>query len=259
MEYLNETQLKNYQTLFTSTPHSDLSDKYVHIPTYKVVEDMNKLGWFVKEVTEVKSRGENKGFGKHLVTFENPDLVIEGKEKLVPQILLINSHDGKSSFKFHVGIFRFICKNGLVIPEVEFAPSIKIRHMGYSFEELNTQINIMINNIPNVLDKINGMASKTITDKQKEKLVLNALESRFSQDIEELKFDIQDILTPIRKEDELDNLWTTFNVVQEKVIKGNFRYTTSKGKSRKARPIKNINHRVNVNQDIFNDVLEFIN
>ena len=259
MEYLNETQLKNYQTLFTSTPHSDLSDKYVHIPTYKVVEDMNKLGWCVKEVTEVKSRGKNKGFGKHLVTFENPDLVIEGKEKLVPQILLINSHDGKSSFKFHVGVFRFICENGLVIPEVEFAPSIKIRHMGYSFDELNAQINIMINNIPNVLGKINVMTSKIITSEEKEKLVLNALESRFSQDIKDFKFNIQDILTPIRKEDETNNLWTTFNIIQEKIIKGDFTYLNLKGKTRKARPIKNITHRVKVNQNIFDSALELIN
>ncbi|EBA7968526.1 DUF945 domain-containing protein, partial [Salmonella enterica] len=37
---------------------------------------------------------------------------INGKE--VPEIILLNSHDGSSSYQMVPGLFRFICTNGLV-------------------------------------------------------------------------------------------------------------------------------------------------
>src|SRR5699024_11228611 len=37
---------------------------------------------------------------------------INGQE--VPEIILLNSHDGSSSYQMIPGIFRFVCTNGLV-------------------------------------------------------------------------------------------------------------------------------------------------
>jgi hypothetical protein len=52
--------------------------------------------------------------------------------------------------------------------------------------------------------------------------------------------DMSDILTPFRPEDEGSDLWTTFNVIQEKMMKGGFSYKTQRGRTTKLRGIQSI-------------------
>ena len=68
--------------------------------------------------------------------------------------------------------------------------------------------------------------------------------------------DIKDILTPVRVEDSGKDLWSIFNVVQEKVIDGDFTYIAG-GKVRKARQIKNFRQDQKVNKELFELALEY--
>ena len=76
------------------TAKPELSDKYIHVPTSTLINDMNALGWNVVDVKQVKCRNEDKRpYVKHLVTFRNPALLIKSKngDDVCPQILIINS------------------------------------------------------------------------------------------------------------------------------------------------------------------------
>jgi hypothetical protein len=57
-------------------------------------------------------------------------------------------------------------------------------------------------------------------------------------------------LKPVRKEDEAKDLWTVFNVVQEKIITGDFKYTIGT-KNRKARQIKNFQQDIKLNEQLW--------
>ncbi len=94
-------------SIFTETASPNVSDKFTHIPTHKVIEDMTELGWSVVDAKQVKAR-KGQGFQKHLVVFRNPDVVINGADgdTVFPQILLTNSNDGKNAFTF-VNIILF--------------------------------------------------------------------------------------------------------------------------------------------------------
>jgi len=107
-------------SVFTEAKASHLTDKYIQTPTIRVVEDLMNLGWEVTKVQEVKSR-KYAGFQKHLLMFRHPNIMIKGQngDDAQPQILLTNSHDGKAAFNFRVGIFRFVCENGLVISDAD--------------------------------------------------------------------------------------------------------------------------------------------
>ena len=136
-EFLSTEQIKSKApSIFTSTAAQGVSDKYTHIPTSNVIDDMDLLGWKVVDAKEVKAR-KGIGFQKHLLVFRNEDVVINGADgdTVFPQILLTNSHDGKNSFTFTAGLFRMICENGLVVSTEQFE-DVKMRHMGYTFEEL---------------------------------------------------------------------------------------------------------------------------
>ena len=83
-------------SVFAEKPSSEVSDHYTHIPTERVIDDMELLGWKPIQATEVKARkNSTKGFQKHLVTFRNDDVVINGDDgdTVFPQILMTNSHD----------------------------------------------------------------------------------------------------------------------------------------------------------------------
>ena len=81
-------------SVFTMNPSNEVSDKYTHIPTEEVINDMEELGWGVVDAKEVKARTKStKGFQKHLLVFRNNDIVINGEDgdTVFPQILLTNS------------------------------------------------------------------------------------------------------------------------------------------------------------------------
>ena len=248
-------------SVFTTKPSSEVSKHYTYIPTTKVINDMRTLGWDVVRVQEVKAREKNTmGVQKHLVVFRNPDVVINGKDNdtVYPQILLTNSHDGKNSFQFQAGLYRLICSNGLVIAETQFE-AVKIRHMGYSFEELQAKIREMVEKLPLTVESMNKMKSIELEQEKAVEFANKALATRFTdQELNRLSIDIEGLLTPVRKEDEGSDLWSIFNVVQEKIITGDFTYIVG-SKERKAREIKNFKQDQKINKEMFEVALEYVN
>ena len=248
-------------SIFTKKGAESTSDKYTHIPTDRVIKDMELLGWKVVDAKAVKARkNSTKGFQKHLVVFRNPDVVINGKDgdTVFPQVLLTNSHDGKNAFTFTAGLFRMICENGLVVSDTQFE-DVKMRHMGYSFEELQGKIKEMVEKLPLTVESMNKMQETELNEEKAVEFAKKALTTRFNEkEMKRIKIDIKDILKPVRVEDKGKDLWSIFNVVQEKIIEGDFEYMAA-GKTRKARQIKNFKQDQKVNKDLFELALEYVN
>jgi hypothetical protein len=245
-------------SIFTAIPLSTLSDRYTHIPTSQVIEDIMDLGWEVVEVQQVNAR-VRKGTQKHIVIFRNPDVIIEGEDgdDVYPQILLTNSHDGKNSFKFEAGLFRMICSNGLVIKSENFE-EVKIRHLNYTFEELTEVIAKMVDELPLIVDSMNAMKEKEMSDDEILSFISNALLLRFSKkELNRIAIDPLQMLEVKRVEDEGNDLWKVFNVVQERLLGGEFTYDYA-GKTRKARKIKNFQQLQQLNKDLFDLALSFV-
>ena len=255
MEIITKEQVKLVApSVFTKTGSKSVSDKYSHIPTERVMDDMAALGWSVVDAKEIKAR-KNQGFQKHMLIFANPEIVIEGADgdTVFPRILLTNSHDGKNAFTFQAGLFRLVCSNGLVIADEQFG-KMKIRHMGYDFEALQHLITEMVEKLPLTVDSMNQFKSKQLSEDQKQQFALEALGLRF--DTENKTFNVQDFLTPTRKEDSGNDLWSLFNLVQEKLVNGMFDYSSA-SKTRKARRIKNFQQDVALNTELYKLALQY--
>ena len=257
--FLSMSEIKQRaNSIFTETASPNVSDKFTHIPTHKVIEDMTELGWSVVDAKQVKAR-KGQGFQKHLVVFRNPDVVINGADgdTVFPQILLTNSNDGKNAFTFTAGLFRLVCENGLVISTQEFE-NVKIRHMGYTFEELQTQIRAMVEQLPLTVESMNKMKAVELDDEKVIEFATKALATRFREDeLENIKVDLDKLLEPTRPEDKGRDLWSVFNVIQEKIIEGDFQYMSGT-KIRKARKVKNFKQDIEINQKLFAVAAEFI-
>jgi len=260
-EFLSKSELREFcPVIFADKASKDVSKHYTHIPTSKVIDDMELLGWKVIDAKAVKARkNSTKGYQKHLVVFRNPEVVINGEDgdTVFPQVLLTNSHDGKNAFTFTAGLFRMVCENGLVVSTSKFE-DVKMRHMGYSFEELQVKIKDMVEKLPLTVESMNKMQATELEEKKALDFAKKALQTRFTdKEMKRIKVDYKSLLTPVRDEDKGNDLWSVFNVVQEKIVEGDFEYSAA-GKIRKARQIKNFRQDLKVNKELFDLALEYV-
>ncbi len=260
-DFMTKEQMrKAAPAVFTMTPSNEVSKHYTHIPTTKVIDDMELLGWGVVDVKEVKARkAKTRGVQKHMVVFRNPDVVINGEDgdTVFPQILLTNSHDGKNAFTFTAGLFRMICENGLVISTTQFE-DVKMRHMGYTFEDLQVNIREMVGRLPLTVESMNKMKQVEMEEKSILEFAKKALTTRFNElQMKRIKVDLKELVNPTRKEDVGNDVWSVFNVVQEKIIHGDFEYISGT-KVRKARKVKNFKQDQKINKELFDLALEYV-
>ena len=259
-KYLTKANIMSMApSVFSEVASDEVSKHYTHIPTERVIDDMEVLGWKPIEAKQVAARTKHtKGFQKHLLVFRNDDVVINGEDgdTVYPQIMLTNSHDGKNSFQFQAGLYRMICSNGLVIADEQFE-SVKMRHMGYSFEDLQDMIKEMVGKLPLTVESMNKMKAIEMAEEQILAFAKDALNARFTKkEMNRIEVDLKELTTPTRKEDKGSDLWSVFNVVQEKLIEGDFQYRAG-GKVRQARVIKNFKQDMKINKKLFNVALEY--
>jgi len=256
--FLTESEIKDKaKSIFTAKGAPGTSEKYAHISTFQIIQDMEKLGWGVVDAKQVRAR-KGDGYQKHLVVFRNNEIVINGEDgdHAYPQILLTNSHDGKNAFTFTAGLFRMVCENGLVICSKEFE-NLKIRHYGYDFEELKNVIGTMVEKLPLTVESMNQFKKKKLRKEQIEEFAKKAAAIRFGvEQLENITIDFDDLVTPTRPEDNGDDLWSVFNVVQEKLVHGMFEYTSG-SKLRKARKIKNFRQDLDLNAKLYELAVEY--
>jgi len=200
--FLNDEQIREIcPSAFTTSPSGDVTKHYTHIPTSRVIHDMRLLGWEVVDAKEVKARKENTlGFQKHVIVFRNPDVTIDSNDgdEVFPQILLTNSHNGKNSFGFQAGIYRAVCENGLVVSKEEYE-SLRIRHLGYTFEQLQEKVRDMVVKLPLTVESMKKMKEVELSQEKAVEFANRALLTRFSdEDINSLQIDIETILNPAR-------------------------------------------------------------
>lgn len=252
---LNEDAIRqSAPQVYTQHSYSSTSKKYTFIPTYQIIEDMKKLGWQVCQAVTMTSKNPvQKEYGKHMVKFFNPDIYIsdgKGGIEAYPQILIINNHRGWGKFRFEIGVFRLVCSNGLVVKDRDMG-SFDMRHLGYSFDELKELVNKAASALPGVVQKINQLSEREMSDKEMKEFARKALQVRAGEERECTDSEIRQILSSTRKEDDGNSVWKVFNRVQEHLIRGGFDLETSNGGSRKVRKITNMLKDVELNQKLW--------
>jgi len=237
----------NAPSIFTTEPSYKVSKKYSFIPTTRILEDLNKLGWEPYEASQRKSRAsKDTMFTKHLIRFRNKSVGQLGDS--IPEVVLTNSHDGRNSFNLHAGLFRLVCSNGLIIADKTF-DQVKIKHQWYNMEEITKVTNNMLDKIPTIVGSINDMDSRELSDREKRVFAKQAMLTRWPKGNDML--DIDDMLQSIRVGDKGNSVWKVYNVVQEKLIKGGLVFNNKREKVQKLRPIINIDRKIDVNKNLW--------
>lgn len=112
-------------SIFAAGKHVNRSERYTYSPTIEVLRGLRKEGFEPFIVAQGASRISGMAeFSKHLIRMRHAGHVHAKPE--VNEIILINSHDGASSYPMLAGMFRLICCNDLAVGDV--IDDIRIPH-----------------------------------------------------------------------------------------------------------------------------------
>lgn len=211
-------QIRQYApSVFAEQPHDRVSSRYGFVPTISVVEELGKTGlvpvYAGQSITRDKSR---KAFTRHVLRFR-PDMAPE-LHGTVPEVVLMNSHDGSSGFKLWLGMFRMVCANGMIISD-NLLGQINVPHRSQAPKLVADQSIGFLSKIDYVDDKLRLFMDKILTVEEQYDFAAKAADIRWGQD-KPAGLNSRSLLDSRRYGDDGDDAWRVLNRVQENVIKG---------------------------------------
>ena len=232
MKTLNQLKL-NVPSIFATSASPKMSDKYVFVPTIDILENFEREGW---EIASAKQTGLGL-HGVHEIRLRNGELPKVG-DTLVEAIIR-NSHNGMTTLGVSAGLHRLVCSNGLTVPTA-LADSFNVRHQRFDLDDVKQLTESFASKLPKIERSVIRMMEHEMTIDEKINFVRKSAEIRFSKEKVLNDLEIVGLLTPNRVEDEGDNMWKVFNVVQEKFVRGGMNYLSSKGQRTKLKGLQNI-------------------
>ncbi|EKA6474033.1 DUF945 domain-containing protein, partial [Salmonella enterica] len=165
----------------------------------------------------------------------------------VPEIIILNSHSGESSFQLLPGMWRQVCANGLVCGQ-SFG-EIRVPHRGDIADKVIEGAYNVLGVFDRVEEKREAMQSLLLPPPAQQALAKAALTYRFGEEHQPVT--ATQILTPRRYEDRKDDLWSVFNRIQENLLKGGLPGHTAKGKRTHTRAVNGIDGDIRLNRALW--------
>ena len=243
---LTRDELAHYvPSVFSEEKHESRSERYTYIPTITLLENLQREGFQPFFACQTRVRDLNKrDHTKHMLRLRREGQ-ITGKQ--VPEIILLNSHDGSSSYQMLPGLFRFVCQNGLVCGET--FGEVRVPHKGNVVEKVIEGAYEVLGIFDRVEEKRDVMQSLVLSPPAQQAFATAALTYRFGEEHQPVT--ASQILTPRRYEDRQDDLWSVFNRCQENLLKGGLPGRTAKGKRSHTRAVKGIDGDVKLNRALW--------
>ena len=238
-------------SIFATAAHESRSARYTYVPTSNVLRGLRAEGFMPYMVAQSRARDASKReFTRHMLRLrrQNGEAVV-GAE--VPEIILVNSHDGTSSYQMLAGLFRFVCSNGMVTP-VGTADEIRVHHKGDIVGRVIEGAYEVVKEFDRVQDSANAMKLVTLNEGDRLQFARAALVAKYGetetggQPITEAQ-----VLLPRRGADVGNDLWRTFNVVQENLILGGISSRTTTGRRTSTRAVTGISQNVQLNRNLW--------
>jgi hypothetical protein len=249
---LSNDQLRRLApSIFASTPWAGMSERYRQVPTIEVVDMLRDAGYQPVKASQGNTRIPGKGeFTRHMIRFRDTKFIVTPAEvgAEIPELVLTNSHDGTSAYRFMAGIFRLICGNGLTVQSADFG-SVSVRHSGGS--DFQSRIldatHQVIEATPQITERINDWKQIQLSPPQQTAFAAAALELKPTA----VELQPSQLLSPRRGADRKSDLWTTANVIQENVIKGGLRSYTPTGRRTSTRSVKAVDADLKFNRALW--------
>ena len=247
---LSDDQIRRVApSIFADGKHQSRSERYTYIPTIDVLRGLRNEGFQPFMVCQTRVRHDDRReYTKHMLRLR-PATEITGED--VNEIILLNSHDGSSSFQLLAGAFRFVCHNGMVAGDT--VRDIRVHHKGNVVQNVINGAFDVLDGFDLIREQKDGMRAVTLDRDEQHAFARSALALRYDPTDAEAPAPITEsqLLTPRRFEDRRDDLWTVFNKVQENMTKGGLHGRSRSGRSMSTRPVTGIDQNVKLNRALW--------
>lgn len=256
---LSDAQLRDYVPgAFATAPRGDVSSRYGFVNTYSVIEAMREHGFVPTHARSYLKRAEdNKGFAKHMIRFrkagDNVKRLMVGD--VVPQFILINSHDRSSQFHVLGGLFRLVCANGLMVSHGSNVQPVVVRHTVSAVDGVLDATGQLIKHQKLVFEHVDEMKGTKLDEKQARLFAEQALALRPTR---AGSIDSTLLLQPRRSEDAGMDVWSVYNRCQENLMRGGLAGVTSNNRAVITRGVDSINADIQINAGLWRLAMDTI-
>jgi hypothetical protein len=234
-------------SIFADHAHDSRSQRYTYIPTAQVLTGLRKEGFQPFMVAQTRVRHDDRrDFTKHMLRLRHESQV-DGAE--ANEIILLNSHDGTSSYQMLAGVFRFVCMNGLVCGDI--VQDLRVPHKGHIEQRVIEGAFEVLDNFERVEHSREEMKAITLQPAEADVFAQAAIAVKYDDPEKPAPITPAQILQPRRFEDRTSDLWTTFNRVQENLTRGGLAARSANGRRISTRPVTGIDQNVGINRSLW--------
>jgi hypothetical protein len=244
-------------SIFAIDAHTSRSQRFAPIPTIEVLRGLAKEGFVQTGARKCKCRdSDHREFTKHLIRLRrlNDDQSYTANGATF-EILLKNANDGSSAYDLMAGLFRSVCLNGLVVGTA--LHNVRIRHVGAVTDKVVEGSYRLLGEARKALVAPSEWSKQQLNNGEREAFAEAAHLLRFGDATGNVNTPVQpqQLLEPRRSSDSSRDLWTTFNVVQENVIRGGLyavgRDANNRRRRTTTRPVNGIDQDIKLNKALW--------
>jgi len=244
---LTTYQIADYApSVLATEPHESRGDRYAYIPTFKVLDAMKSQGFHPFEVRQTKVRDHGRReHTKHMVRLRHESSMRQNGGEF-QEIILINSHDGTSSYQLMAGFFRMVCSNGLIAGDIN--TDVRVRHTGDVVNDVIEGSFEVLKNMQEIEHRKESFKAIELLPREQLILAEQAQAIRWGDDA---PVAADKLLRPRRREDVAPTLWNTYNKIQENLLKGGVGGRSATGRRISTRAVQGVSENVKLNRALW--------
>lgn len=245
---LSDDQIRTVApSIFADAAHDSRSQRYSYIPTSAVLDELRGEGFQPFMVCQTHVRHDDRrAFTKHMIRMRHASQIDGGEAN---EIILLNSHDGTSSYQMLAGMFRFVCQNGLVCGDT--VVDVRVPHKGNVAEQVIEGAYAVLQGFGQAQASRDAMQAITLDKGEAEVFARAALTLKYDDPTRPAPITEAQVLAPRRAADASADLWSVLNRTQENLIKGGLSGRATNGRRQQTRAVQGIDQNVRLNRALW--------
>ena len=209
----------------------------------EILQNFEQEGW---NIASARQMGQGM-FAQHEVRLRNGAFANVGDSLI--EAVIRNSHNGLSSFSVSAGLFRLVCSNGLTVP-TSIAEAISVKHIKVDMGTVRQITDDFAERLPIIQRSVGKMENTFLNEEKLVDFVNKSAMIRWEKGSVP-KLDIEAFLNPEREGDVGNSVWKTFNVIQEKFVRGGMKYQSKRGRTVSMKELKSFQNINKINTNLW--------
>jgi hypothetical protein len=201
------------------------------------MEAFQDMGWMVNSA-QAANRGKTQQHSRHMLRLRHKDYLdgfrVDG---IIPELIILNSHNGSWALRMMLGMFRMVCTNGMVAGSVWEGVTLKhyrLKEVENKIQMVTAQLSDHVHRLGSTIDQWDSIEMRP---EQSLELAKTAIQIRWG---DATPIEPATLLEARRNDDMGTSLWKTFNRVQENLTQGGFSGRATNNRAMQIKGIKNV-------------------